>query len=105
MFLNDIYSFETLSSMQKLLIHLLNTKEMNEVNILQLKSKEDKGRIKSSLCLTKHHDMKAYCGMKAQLHAFLTSALEGGEWSASRPGRFSPGKEPTYPLDTRLSET
>jgi hypothetical protein len=24
--------------------------------------------------------------------AFLTSALYGGEWSASRPGRFTPGK-------------
>jgi hypothetical protein len=24
-----------------------------------------------------------------QLHAFLTSALDGGEWSASRPGRFT----------------
>jgi hypothetical protein len=27
----------------------------------------------------------------------------GGEWSASRPGRFTPGKEPPVPiLDTRL---
>jgi len=25
------------------------------------------------------------------LHAFLPSAPEGGEWSASRPGRCSPG--------------
>jgi hypothetical protein len=25
---------------------------------------------------------------------FFTSALAGGEWSASRPGRFTPGKEP-----------
>jgi hypothetical protein len=25
-------------------------------------------------------------------HTFLTSALVGGEWSASRPGRFTPGK-------------
>jgi hypothetical protein len=25
-----------------------------------------------------------------QLHAFLTSAVDGGEWSASRPGRFIP---------------
>jgi hypothetical protein len=25
-----------------------------------------------------------------QLHVFLTSALDGGEWSASRPGRFTP---------------
>jgi hypothetical protein len=24
-------------------------------------------------------------------HVFLTSALVGGEWSASRPGRFTPG--------------
>jgi hypothetical protein len=33
----------------------------------------------------------------------LTSALYGGEWSASRPGRFIPqGKSPWYPLDRRL---
>jgi hypothetical protein len=24
----------------------------------------------------------------------LTSALEGGGWSAPRPGRFTPGKDP-----------
>jgi hypothetical protein len=24
---------------------------------------------------------------------FLTSALAGGEWSASRPGRFTPGEK------------
>jgi hypothetical protein len=28
--------------------------------------------------------------IEEQLHAFLTSALDGCEWSASRPGRFSP---------------
>jgi hypothetical protein len=28
------------------------------------------------------------------LYSFLTSALEGGGWSASRPGRFTPGKDP-----------
>ena len=28
-------------------------------------------------------------GVEAQLHSFLTSALDGGEWSASRPGRFT----------------
>jgi hypothetical protein len=33
----------------------------------------------------------------------LTSALDGGEWSASRPGRFTlQGKSPWYPLDRRL---
>jgi hypothetical protein len=34
--------------------------------------------------------MKAYWGMEVQLHACFTSALDGGEWSASRPGRFTP---------------
>jgi hypothetical protein len=28
--------------------------------------------------------------VKVQLHTFLTSALYGDEWSASRPGRFIP---------------
>jgi hypothetical protein len=27
-----------------------------------------------------------------KIHIFLTSALVGGEWSASRPGRFTPGE-------------
>jgi hypothetical protein len=42
------------------------------------------------LCsLTEHHAMKVYWGVKVQRHAFLTSALDGGEWLASRPGRFT----------------
>jgi len=28
------------------------------------------------------------------LHAFLTLELDGCEWLASRPARFTPGKEP-----------
>jgi hypothetical protein len=27
-----------------------------------------------------------------QIHIFLASALDGGEWSTSRPGRFTPGE-------------
>jgi hypothetical protein len=38
--------------------------------------------------------MKAYGRGDVEIHIFLTSALAGGEWSASRPGRFTPGKEP-----------
>jgi hypothetical protein len=37
------------------------------------------------LCLTKYHIMKMYGG------AFWTLALNVGEWSVSRPGRFIPG--------------
>jgi hypothetical protein len=42
--------------------------------------------------------MKAYWGVGLYLHAFLTSALDGGEWSASRPSRFSPRKESLVPI-------
>jgi hypothetical protein len=34
--------------------------------------------------------MKAYWGAEVQLRAFLAYALDGGEWSASRSGRFAP---------------
>jgi hypothetical protein len=34
---------------------------------------------------------------------FLTLALDGDEWSASRLGRFTPGKNPGYPLNRRLN--
>jgi hypothetical protein len=35
--------------------------------------------------------MKPYGGVDLQIHIFLTSALAGGEWSDSLPGRFTPG--------------
>jgi len=49
----------------------------------------------ATLCETEQ-----YWGVELQLHAFLTSVLHGGEWSGSRPGRFTPGA--LYPLDRRL---
>jgi hypothetical protein len=33
-----------------------------------------------------------------QLHAFLTSALDGGEWSASYHTTLLPVKEPLVPI-------
>jgi hypothetical protein len=48
-------------------------------------------KVKLSLCSTKHHAMKTYWGVEVH-HALLTSALGGGEWSASRPSRFAPGE-------------
>jgi hypothetical protein len=35
--------------------------------------------------------MKAYARVDVCIHVFLTSALAGSEWSASRSGRFTPG--------------
>jgi hypothetical protein len=36
--------------------------------------------------------MKAYEEVEVWLYSFLTSTLDGGEWSASRPNRFVPEK-------------
>jgi hypothetical protein len=37
-----------------------------------------------SLCLIKHRSKKTYGRVKVYFHTFLTSVLDGGEWSASR---------------------
>jgi hypothetical protein len=47
-------------------------------------------KVKLSLCLTKHHAMKEYWEWRYSSMHSLTSALDGGEWSASRLGRFTP---------------
>jgi hypothetical protein len=46
------------------------------------------------------HAMEAHGGERRySSYSFLTSALDGGEWSASRPGRaLHLGKEPPIPI-------
>jgi hypothetical protein len=46
--------------------------------------------------LIKYHATKMYGGVELLLQVFLTLTLDGDEWLASRPGRFTPGKERTY---------
>jgi hypothetical protein len=47
--------------------------------------------------------MKTYGGSGGIAPPCLTSVLDGGEWSASRLCRFTPGgKSPRYPLYMRL---
>jgi hypothetical protein len=36
--------------------------------------------------------MKAYWGVDVEIQIYLTWALDRSEWSASRPGRFTPGE-------------
>jgi hypothetical protein len=50
------------------------------------------------------HAMKAPGGERRySSYSFSTLAQDGGEWSASHPGRALPlGKDPWYPLDRRL---
>jgi hypothetical protein len=50
--------------------------------------------------------MKAYGGTDVQIHIFLTSALAGGEWSASYSGRFTPGERtPPVPIGQEFGWT
>jgi hypothetical protein len=53
--------------------------------------------------LSYYHYAEAKRERRYSSYSFLTSALDGGQWSASCPGRASPlGKDPQYPLDRRL---
>jgi hypothetical protein len=45
---------------------------------------------KLTLCSIKHYAMESYRGVDVYINVFLTSALDGGEWSASRPCRITP---------------
>jgi len=46
--------------------------------------------------------MKAYRGAEVQHLSFLTSALDGGELSASHPSYSVPGVKVQYPFNRRL---
>ena len=48
------------------------------------------------------HDIKTYRGSRGMAPLIRNSALDGGEWSTSRTGRFNPGKERRYTLNRRL---
>jgi hypothetical protein len=50
------------------------------------------------------HAMEAKGERMYSAYSFTTSALDRGEWLASRPGRVLPrGKDPRYPLYRRLA--
>ena len=43
--------------------------------------------------------MNAYRALDVWIHPFLTSALDGSKWPASRPNRFFPGEETPVPTE------
>jgi hypothetical protein len=51
----------------------------------------------------KHYAKKAYGGVDVKIHVFWISALDAGDWTASRSGLITPGERaPRYPLDRKL---
>jgi hypothetical protein len=57
----------------------------------------------SSHSLIEYLTTKTYWGVEVQLHTFLTSELNGVEWSASCNFRFTPGLRVSQtPFDSRL---
>jgi hypothetical protein len=69
------------------------------LGILILTKSTLKGKVS---CPTTRHG-GAWGERRQSSYSFLNSALDGGEWSASRPGRaLLPRKGPPVPLDRRL---
>ena len=67
------------------------TVKLSRVSLLQKKIKK--------LIFTLEHTVKGQKENRGFISALsLASALDGGEWSTLRPGRFDPGKETRYPL-------
>jgi hypothetical protein len=46
--------------------------------------------------------MKAYRGVEVEIHTFLTSAIDGGELSASRSSRFDPKEKALTPIEIAI---
>jgi hypothetical protein len=73
---------------------LLPTKELLYIKITDNIKENVKVKIKLSLCLNNEAPCnKNVWGVYIYIGpAFLISATDGDEWSASRPGRFTPGQ-------------
>lgn len=49
------------------------------------------------------HAIKGYAGVRGKVPLMCSSTLDAVERSALHPGRFTPGTEPRYSLNSRLS--
>jgi hypothetical protein len=93
-----------LGPVDTVLKHRISTKRVNILDSwatvrFRYSNLTDDSKVKSTL----EQATKAQRGSRGIAPLFLLfSALDGGGWSTSRPGRFTPGKESRYPLYRRL---
>jgi len=78
-------------------VYIVKTNQLIQIYIKITNKRSKLTNVKVNLSNTWQH----LRGTEVQLHSFLTSALDGCEWSASRPGRFTYTKEPQYPFNRR----
>jgi len=50
------------------------------------------------------HAKKEYSGSRGTAPLIFNPALDGDEWSTSRPGRFTPGKRTSIPFEPVWAE-
>jgi hypothetical protein len=79
-----------------LLLHNNNNNNNNNNNIDKSNNIKGRGQVPVLNQAPRYEDV---LGVEVYLHAFLTSALDGGEWSVSRPGRFTPREIPPVPIE------
>ena len=60
-------------------------------------------KIKPCLCLIGHHTLKPCGTEEVRLHAFFTSVLYPGKWSASGSGCLFPVEKLQYTSHTRMT--
>jgi hypothetical protein len=88
---SDVIHFRTRTWILELYLCCLQTSvhlSQRTQIILWFFPKVKKVKVKLFLCFTKHHAMKTYWGSEGTAPRILD--IDGGEWSASRPGRFNP---------------
>jgi len=67
--------------------------------VLYLQVSPGKGKVVPVLFLTEHHAIEAYWEWRYSSIHSLTSELDGGKWSTSHPGQFTPpAKESIVPI-------